>query len=100
MFRVHTVGKRDIRMDLKRHQFGFQTVISNSEAQWVIAIFAAGGSANRYENTPIQIHILRSLPPKNENVQMKNSGSFHISALNIDCGYLLEPPRIYVFEQK
>ena len=24
---------------------------------------------------------------------MKNSGSFHISALNIDCGYLLEPPR-------
>ena len=24
---------------------------------------------------------------------MKNSGSFHISALNIDCEYLLEPPR-------
>ena len=24
---------------------------------------------------------------------MKNSGSFHISALNIDCGYLLELPR-------
>ena len=24
---------------------------------------------------------------------MKNSGSFHISAHNIDCGYLLEPPR-------
>ena len=24
---------------------------------------------------------------------MKNSGSFHISAKNIDCGYLLEPPR-------
>ena len=23
---------------------------------------------------------------------MKNSGSFHISAQNIDCGYLLEPP--------
>ena len=23
---------------------------------------------------------------------MKNSGSFHMSALNIDCGYLLEPP--------
>ena len=22
---------------------------------------------------------------------MKNSGSFHISAENIDCGYLLEP---------
>ena len=24
---------------------------------------------------------------------MKTSGSFHISAQNIDCGYLLEPPR-------
>ena len=24
---------------------------------------------------------------------MKNSGSFHISAQNIDCGHLLEPPR-------
>ena len=24
---------------------------------------------------------------------MKNSGSFHMSALNIDCAYLLEPPR-------
>ena len=24
---------------------------------------------------------------------MKNSGSFHISAQNIDCGYLLETPR-------
>ena len=24
---------------------------------------------------------------------MKNSGSFHISAQNIDCGYPLEPPR-------
>ena len=24
---------------------------------------------------------------------MKNSGSFHISALNTDCRYLLEPPQ-------
>ena len=24
---------------------------------------------------------------------MKNSGSFHISVQNIDCRYLLEPPR-------
>ena len=24
---------------------------------------------------------------------MKNSSSFHIPAQNIDCGYLLEPPR-------
>ena len=38
-------------------------------------------------------NILRILPPKNENFQMKNSSSFHISAKNIDCGSLLEPPR-------
>ena len=38
-------------------------------------------------------NILKSLPPKNENFQMKNSDIFQISALNIDCGYLLELPR-------
>ena len=27
---------------------------------------------------------------KNENFQRKNSNNFHISAQNIDCGYLLE----------
>ena len=37
-------------------------------------------------------NILKILPPKNENVQIKNSDIFHISAQNIDCGYLLEPP--------
>ena len=37
-------------------------------------------------------NILRILPPKTENFQMKNSGSFHISIQNIDCGYSLEPP--------
>ena len=37
-------------------------------------------------------YILRILPPKTENFHMKNYCSFHISAQNIDCGYLLEPP--------
>ena len=36
---------------------------------------------------------IETLPPKNENFQMKNSGIFHTSAQNIDCGYPLEPPR-------
>ena len=40
-----------------------------------------------YSNT------LKILPPKNENFQIKNSDIFHISAQNIDCGYLLELPR-------
>ena len=30
---------------------------------------------------------------KNENFQIKKSNIFHISTQNIDCGYLLEPPR-------
>ena len=38
-------------------------------------------------------NILKILPPKNENFQMKNSDIFHISAQNINCGYSLEPPR-------
>ena len=38
-------------------------------------------------------NILRILPPENENFHMKSSGSIHISAQNLDCGYLLEPPR-------
>ena len=38
-------------------------------------------------------NILKILPPKNENFQIKNSDIFHVSAQNIDCGYSLEPPR-------
>ena len=30
---------------------------------------------------------------KPESFHIKNSDIFHISAQNIDCGYLLEPPR-------
>ena len=35
-------------------------------------------------------NILKILPPKNENFQIKNADIFHISAQNIDCGYSLE----------
>ena len=38
-------------------------------------------------------NIVRILPPKNENFQMKISGSFHISAQNINCERLLELPQ-------
>ena len=37
-------------------------------------------------------NILKILPPKTENFQIKKSDIFHISAQNIDCGYSLEPP--------
>ena len=38
-------------------------------------------------------NILKILPPKNENYQIKNSNILHISAQTINCGYSLEPPR-------
>ena len=39
-------------------------------------------------------NVLKILPPKNENFHIKKSDIFHISAQNIDCGYLLEPVKI------
>ena len=45
-----------------------------------------------YENTPIQIYRKFHLI-KTENVQIKISDIFHISAQYIDCGYSLEPPQ-------
>ena len=38
-------------------------------------------------------NIKKISPPKTENIQIKNSDIFHISAQNIDCEYSLEPPR-------
>ena len=38
-------------------------------------------------------NILTILPPKYENIQIKNSDIYHISAQNIDCGYSLELPQ-------
>ena len=47
--------------------------------------------------SPLRNHvysnILKILPRKNENFQIKNLNIFRISAQNIDCGYSLEPPR-------
>ena len=38
-------------------------------------------------------HAYSNILKINENFQIKNSDIFHISAQNINCGYLLEPPR-------
>ena len=38
-------------------------------------------------------NILKILPPKKRKFSNKNSDIFHISAQNIGCGYLLEPPQ-------
>ena len=37
-------------------------------------------------------NILKNSPPKTDKFSDKNSDTFHISAQNIDCGYLLELP--------
>ena len=43
-------------------------------------------------------NILKILPPKNENFQIKNADIFHTSAQNIDCGYS-RVPTIYVLSR-
>ena len=48
---------------------------------------------SHYENTTIQIYRKFHHQKKNWKFSDKNSDIFYISALNIDCGYSLEPPR-------
>ena len=68
-------------------------------------------SKQQYDNRPIQYldvlytlnncslrkhaysNILKILPSKNENFQIKNSDIFQDSTQNIECEYSLEPPR-------
>ena len=42
--------------------------------------------ANHYENTYAYSNILKILPPKTENFQIKNSDIFYITAQNLDYG--------------
>ena len=55
----------------------------------MIIDFVSFGALREYAYS----NILNILPPKHENLQIKNSDLFRISAQNIDCGYLLEPLR-------
>ena len=52
-------------------------------------------SGELFITKPRLFKYIKNFTTKNENFQIKNSGSFHISAQaqNIDCGYLLELPR-------
>ena len=51
------------------------------------------GRQYNFEKNINLANILKILPPKNENFQMKKSDMFHISVQKIDCGFSLEPPR-------
>ena len=44
-------------------------------------------------------NILKILQPKKGEFSDKNSDIFHISAQNIDCGYSLEPPRLFKYTE-
>ena len=68
------------------HQF--LTVISQHKIAAVYYRFTFLMSLRKHAYS----NILKFLPPKYENFQMKNSDNFHISAQNIDCGDLLELP--------
>ena len=60
--------------------------------EWVnqcICVANSEGSLRKHDYS----NILNILQPKTENCYIKNSNIFHIPAQNIDCGYLLEPPR-------
>ena len=56
----------------------------------------------QYQDTTAQLqlrkqdysNILKILPPKNENFQIRNLIFFLFLLKNIDCGYSLEPPRL------
>ena len=46
-----------------------------------------------YENTPIQVYWKFHLQKLSFQIKVLIFFFFHISAQNMDCGYLLEPPR-------
>ena len=52
--------------------------------------------AEQHDFYPLRKHaisnILKILPPKTEKFLIKNSDIIHISALNKECVYSLEPP--------
>ena len=59
----------------------------NSVITDIVSTFFTSLRKHAYSN------ILKILPPKSENFQIKKSDIFHDSAQNIDCEYSLEPPR-------
>ena len=78
-----------VQLSLIRRKCTFKAF---EESEDTSAVWLLYSLFTHYENTPIQIY-WEFYHRKNENFQMKNSGGFHISAQNIDCGYMLEPPR-------
>ena len=81
------------------------TLLGVSSLQWVkdrqtdsrfLVLPGPRGHRKAPEKSALRKHaysnILKILPPKNENFQIKILIYFNISAQNIDCGYSLEPP--------
>ena len=88
-----SLGIRDTRVDCtkcyKQSMLLIQTISSGQ-----VWLYLQQGSVRVALRKYACSNILRILPPKKKkNFQRKNSVSFHISAQNIDCGYLLELSR-------
>ena len=73
----------------KRYNILDRIVFHDSNSESTLHPLASGSALRKHAYS----NILRILPPKNENFQIKNSDIFHISAQNINCRYSLEPPR-------
>ena len=67
--------------------------VKPAHAQSLMKAFIVRLQNHRTLRKPAYSNIVTNLQPKTGNVQIKNSDIFHIPALNIDCGYSLEPPR-------
>ena len=74
-----------------------KTCLKNYKNKIALIENVEGLQWNFHKYIPLRKHAYSNTkkisPPKTENFQVKNSNIFHISAQNIDCGYLLEPPQ-------
>ena len=80
-------------LSLSHNVYGFKTLGRLPP----FSLTSGSGAASEKGYTPLRKHaysnILKNLPPKNENFQIKKNDILHISTQNIRCGYSLEPPR-------
>ena len=82
---IQLKSKKSVRAPTKSRT----CVFSSKQAHFLAFLFVQAQSLRKH----VYSNILKILPPKSENFQIKNSDIFLIYVRNIDCGYSLEPPR-------
>ena len=80
---------------LMQYELFYETLSNQHESFFILIVLKSHGLFMKQSLFTFQklaySNTLRILPSKSGNFQMKNSGSFHISAQDIDCWYLFEP---------